>query len=658
MEQEVVAMPRGLGQPTQFSCGSNIGTYLLCTKLPESSHPPHFVALSSLFFCVSSSFKASLLRLSPVHLPQDLGTMAARLLTATLLASGLSHATGEAPLSKGFGPSIEAAKSRGPAIFNAVNDAMRQWGSSVHHNGMSFYLATVPEGVILHHGNNNKNRPNDPDWLAYEIEHAEIFARGGHGGPPGRGGPPGGGPPPPVDDGRGRPPFDKREMAAFDLVNIAKDGNPQEAIFEEPYAEPQDVDSMQGEGGWLHTFRTMRPLRYLYIDGMGGGKTSMGTLDSQDYLLRGDKETVYTMERPPPPSMGKRSGGPMDEKLRAAELCEMCGKWNLSGVIRMEAGFEIIQCDFFDGLEEIQVLQRPDPGERGGGPGGPGLNGRVRNFEYIRGLSERYFGIGSSRTIIDYSSMVSAFFYPVNLTNPDPKRPDLPRLSNVSEAELRAIKSHLKYVIDARHDAAPRTIDWQDVTDIIVSRYADRIQSMVEKAYSPDSMLKEIEFLLTVYIDYSGKDKDQKSASIGRCANFYLHNIDPVTEADHLIHTGIKAVTTNLCTKLFDAREILISKSTSSHPDSLTSAGAILRSLMQYLGWARFKRCPPCAIDEACLIPMWPFGTKEDYESPRCVNSSTSGGDRDESYWGGPGGPGGPPGGGRPGDGRDGRRPN
>lgn len=587
--------------------------------------------------------------------------MAARLMTATLLASGLSHATSEASLSKGFGPDIEAAKSRGPAIFNAVNDAMRQWGSSLHHNGMSFYLATVPEGVILHHGNTNRNSPDDPDWLAYEIEHAEIFARGRHGGPPGSGPPGSGGPPP--GDGRGRPPFDRRDTAAFDLVNLAKDdGNPQQAIFEEPYANPQDLGSMQseGEGGWLHTYRTTRPLRYLYIDGMGGGKTSMGTLDSQDYLLRGDKETVYTMEKPPPPppSMGKRSGGPMDEKLRAADLCAMCGSWNLSGVIRMEAGFEIIQCDFFDGLEEIQVLQRPDPGERGGGPGGPGLNGQIRNFEYIRGLSERYFGIGSSRTIIDYSSMVSAFFYPVNLTNPDPKRPDLPRLSNVSQAELDAIKSHLKHVVSARHDDAIRTIDWQDVTDIIVGRYADRIQSMVEKDYSPDSMLNELDFLLTVYIDYSGKDKDQISAAIDRCANFYLHSIHPVTEADHLIHAGVKAVTTNLCTKLFDARELLMANETSSHSDSLTSAVDTLRSLMEYLGWARFKRCPPCAIDEACLIPMWPFGTKQDYESPRCVNSSTSRGDREESYWGGPGGPGGPPGGGRrPGDGRDGRGP-
>ncbi|KUI64846.1 hypothetical protein VM1G_00100 [Cytospora mali] len=589
----------------------------------------------------------------------QLKTMATRLLAATLLASGLAHTTSEAqpPLSKGFGPSIEAAKSRGPAIFNAVNDAMRQWGSSLHHNGMSFYLATVPEGVILHHGNNNRSSPNDPDWLAYEIEHAEGFARGGHGGPPGRGPPgsPGGGPPPPLGSGHGGPPFAKRGgRALFDIINIAKDDSPQQAMFEEPHAESQDLGSMQGEGGWLHTYRTTRPLRYLYVDGMSGGKSQMGTLDTQDYLLRGDKEIVYSMEKPPPPPPqlpnDRRSGGPMGEQLRAAELCEMCGRWNLSGVIRMEAGFEIIQCDFFDGLEEIQVLQRPDPGERGGPPGGPG------SFEYMRGISERYFGIGSSRTFIDFSSMVSAFFYPVNLTNPDSKRPDLPRLSNVPEAELDAIKSHLKHVIRDRHDDAIRTIDWQDVTDIIVSRYADRLQAMVEKANTPENLLMGVNNLLTVYMDYSSKDKDQISAATDRCTNFYLHGIHPVTEADHLIHAAIKAVTTNLCTKLFDVRELLISSSSSSQSDSLTSAVATLRSLMDYLGWARFKRCPPCGIDEVCMVPMWPFGSKQDYESPRCINS-TSRGNGGENYWD-PGGHRGPPDGGHgPGGGRDGKGP-
>lgn len=581
----------------------------------------------------------------------------ARILAAALAASSLAHAAiNEPPLAKGFGPSQDVAKSRAPQIFNAVNNAMRQWGSSLHHNGMSFYLATVPEGVIFHHGNDNETSPEGPEWLAYEIEHAEGFARGRRG-PPGRG-PPGGGPPPPGDD-HGPPPDDEEKLPSgkpkvqsqFDLVIMREEGRKQHTMVHEPSAEsPGATDDMEGKGGWLHSYRTTRSLRYLYVDGMSGGKTSMGTLDTQDYLLRGDKTTSYTMEKPP--HMGKRAGGPMDERRRAFELCEMCYYWDLSGVIRMEAGFEIIHCDFKDGLEQIAALQRPDPKD-----GEHGRGGSVGNFEFIRALSERYDGIGSSRTAIDFSSMVSAFFYPVNLTNPDPKRPDLPRLANTTDAELAAIKADLNRVIYERHDSYNRTIVWQDVTDLIVARYADRLKYMTEKVSSASQLLDEINHLVTAHIDYSGKDVDRIPSAIIRCTDLYLHGISPQTEADQFIHAAIKSVTSEICTKLFEARGILVDGSTDGHglePLAPSDALNTVRSLVEYLGWARFKRCSQCDVDEVCMIPMWPFGTKEDYESPRCANSSSVRGDG-ENYWGGFGRPGGP--GGRPGGGRGGRGP-
>lgn len=576
--------------------------------------------------------------------------MTSRILAAALAASTLTHAAiNDPPLSKGFGPSQDVAKSRGPQIFNALNNAMRQWGSSLHHNGMSFYLATVPEGVILHHGNNNETSPDGPEWLAYEIEHAEGFAHGRHGPPP-RGSP---GRPPPAnghrpfaDASEGPPPAKSKVQGGFDVILMREKNNPQHAIVDEtPSESPQDT---QQQGGWLHTYRTSRPLRYLYVDGMSGGKTSMGTLDTQDYLLRSDKTTSYAMDEPP--HREKRAGGPMDERRRASELCDMCYYWDLSGIVRMEAGFEIIHCDFTDGLEQIQALQRPDPkdGERGRG-------GSVSNFEFIRALSERYDGIGSSRTTIDFSSMVSAFFYPVNLTNPDPKRPDLPRLAAVTDAELAAIKANLNRVIAERHDGSDLIIDWQGTTDLIVARYADRLKYMTEKVSSASQLLEEINHLLMVYIDHSGKDADPISPAIDRCTDFYLHGVSPETEADKLIHAAIESVTSEICTKLFKAREVLINRSTIGNGMeqlALREAMGTVSSLMDYLGWARFKRCSQCDVDEVCLIPMWPFGTKEDYDSPRCANSSSIR-DDGENYWGGFGRPGGPPG--APGGGKDGR---
>lgn len=536
--------------------------------------------------------------------------MAAQLWFAGLLAAVSATPAVAEPATESFGPSDIAARLRGPEIFNSVHHAMRQWGSSLHHNGMSYYLATVPEGVLLHHGNNSPDSPTDPDWLAYEIEHAENFA---HGRRPGGGG--GGGPPPPPRSGGVGPESWWPE--------------PQAVIGGPPPDEPEPLEDDEVSYGYLHTYKTTRPLQFLYIDGMGGGKTSMGTLDSQDYLLRGLNWSTSPRQDMKPKGGPRAKGGPMDEKQRAADLCELAKEWELQGVIRMEAGFEIIKCDFSDGLEEVQALRRPDEEQRGPGGGRPG--GGMTNVEYMRGVAERYQGIGASRTIIDYSSMVSAFFYPVNLSNPDPKRPDLPRLSSVNSTDLALIKKDLGDIVANRRGHPPPHVDWQGVSDLIVGRYADRIQYMAKDVNSADKMNQMVSFLLTLFIDYS-EDEPDKPAAMQRCSDFYLAPVRPVTEADRLVKAAFEVVTHQICNSLFIVRDQLV-QSTSA----LEGAKSTMRDLMDFLQWTRFKRCPPCALSEVCMIPMWPMGTVEEYNSPRCTNGSDA---RDgESYWGhGPGG--------------------
>ncbi|GME41557.1 hypothetical protein BKCO1_320003 [Neofusicoccum parvum] len=45
-------------------------------------------------------------------------------------------------------------------VFNAIHSSMRQWGSSLNHNGMSFFLASVPEGTQFYHGRSS----NESSW--------------------------------------------------------------------------------------------------------------------------------------------------------------------------------------------------------------------------------------------------------------------------------------------------------------------------------------------------------------------------------------------------------------------------------------------------------------------------------------------------------------
>ena len=89
-------------------------------------------------------------------------------------------------------------------IFNAIRGAMRQWDNSWNHNGMSFFVTTVPEGVQLYHGTSQSEPIVGMEWLAFEPEHALMFARPrGRGPPDGRG--PGYHPRPPSKAGRADP---------------------------------------------------------------------------------------------------------------------------------------------------------------------------------------------------------------------------------------------------------------------------------------------------------------------------------------------------------------------------------------------------------------------------------------------------------------------
>lgn len=72
-------------------------------------------------------------------------------------------------------------------FFNSIYSSMRQWGSSLNHNGMTVFLATVPAGTQLYHGTTEKKAIQGMQWLAFEPEHARISARPRRGRPPPRG---------------------------------------------------------------------------------------------------------------------------------------------------------------------------------------------------------------------------------------------------------------------------------------------------------------------------------------------------------------------------------------------------------------------------------------------------------------------------------------
>ncbi|PYH76505.1 hypothetical protein BO82DRAFT_396125 [Aspergillus uvarum CBS 121591] len=467
-------------------------------------------------------------------------------------------------------------------IFNSIHSSMRQWGSSLQHNGMSFFLATVPAGTQFYHGNANPAPVNGTEWLAFEPEHALVFARPG----------PFKSPPPPHDDD-----------------DDDDDDNGQKGdLRKEKRAEVEQQE--ESEGGWLHTYTAAKDLRLLYADGMAAGKTANGTLDGEDRILFQDNL----------PSDGAMHG----ERARAVEFCRMAREdfhGRLDGFLRMEAGFEIILCDFARDLKEVRVTQVKSDKGPSGGPGEPGKGkgkgGPGGGADWMKAITARYGGIGGHRVALNYETFVSAYTYGLDLFHSTNETFKNPRLMHLSAQQLQPIRDDLyRLVLD--HTAAENLYDWQAIADMVVERYAREIRYLASGDVATVADLHaEIETMLVPFIDYSDRDTD---AERERCAHQFLPGEIAV---DGVAAPAIHSVARSICATMLAAWQ---------EPDYQTAVDHF-RELMNYLAWTTWKQCSGCGDHEVCVVPIWPMGTLEDYEHPQCRDFSNpmSPG---QSYWG------------------------
>ncbi|KAI9693991.1 MAG: hypothetical protein M1822_003262 [Bathelium mastoideum] len=501
-------------------------------------------------------------------------------------------------------------------IFNAIHSSMRQWGSSLNHNGMSFFLASVPSGTQFYHGRADEEPVTGTEWLAFEPEHAMNFARPG--------------PKRPYHKAFGRlriqDPQDGQSLAAHgpDPDHLNDDSNmnrrrrrnalkmTSNAMKNSPsYQKPtQPRGENDDRGGYLHTYRATHPLSLLYIDGMSAGKTTKGTLDSTDYVLQPFNSSITN------PMMG--------EWQRARGLCNMSKvEWEgrIDGFIRMEMGFEVILCDFEKHLEVVSISKTT---EREGQRMGFGSD-----LAFYRAIASRFDGIGGDRVKINYDNFVTSFAYAADLFEASNEYPRLTNVSNTTLAEIRGaitkmILSDAPPAHNERENVAGRT-NWQSVADMVVSRYSDRIAYLSSSSVLLlEQAQAEVEFLFAPYIDYGNRNT---SLEVERCARQYLHS-SVLTSPQPIAVQAIHNITSVVCNTLFDVAQA----------PSLTSAKASIWKLMDYLRWTTWKKCGSCQLDEICFIPVWPVGRKQDHTKPTCRSSIPS--SRSDSYWGGFGPPG------------------
>ncbi|TID24117.1 ADP/ATP carrier protein [Venturia nashicola] len=509
-------------------------------------------------------------------------------------------------------------------IFNAVHSSMRQWGSSLNYNGMSFFPARVPKGTEFYHGRGTNETVTGIEWLAFEPEHAQIF--GSHG--PGER-PPGGGGRGPPGDGNGPPPKDGRDPPGFvpkgNGFGSPKDGFGPPKYGKPPlhagYQRPLDFEKREGESdtqltGYIHTYITSRDLQFLYIDGMSAGKTANGTLDSQYHGILNST---------------KIHQGRWDYGL-AKDMCSIAAnewKGRVDGFIRMEAGFEVILCDFAKSVELGRITRAGSACSvfRGCEDAGPEAAHSVK-FAYLRAVSDRYHGVGGNRVQINYDKFVSAYTQDIDLFKSGQRGP---RLQDAPPEILSAIRSELDaLVLSEPNPFTAKSRDWQSIVDMIITHYSSRLQYLSSENIIANkaAFLHELDLLLSPFISY---DSRSPTAEIARCTTHFL----PFSNTPTLASQTTSHVSNHICKTLVYL---------SSHPQNRVE---VMKQLIADLNWTTWKQCKGCGWDEVCLVPIWPFGTEEDWVKPSCVNASTL--PTKQGFWGPREGPGGGPGEGPPG---------
>ncbi|EJD40744.1 hypothetical protein AURDEDRAFT_146305 [Auricularia subglabra TFB-10046 SS5] len=334
-------------------------------------------------------------------------------------------------------------------IFNAIRASMRQWDSSVHHNGMSFFIASVPRDTQFYHGASRKEPVTGMQWLAFEPEHALSFA-----------------------------------LTVDDQTHV-RAGEGQLPLG------PAHPNADSGLGGYLHTYRTKHSLSLLYLDGMSAAKSAIGTLDSTNLvLLDRDANEVRAMDAE-----------------RAVALCNLTrDEWGgrIDGFLRMQMGFEIILCDFAPHLAVDRIARAPARGSRDT----PDRFGT--DLPYYRAVASRFDGIGGSRVSVNYEEFVTAFAYDFDLFRGG-ALPRLTDVSNDVISLIRRDVSQLvmSHPIPA-HDTILTTTNWQAVADMVVNRYSARLGSLLA-ASGIKRLQVDAAILLRPYIDYSARNRSSET---------------------------------------------------------------------------------------------------------------------------------------------------
>lgn len=516
------------------------------------------------------------------------------------------------------------------AIFNSIHAALRQSESDLHPVGVTYFPAVIPKGTLMFHAGKGQI-PNGLEWLAMDHEFSLNF-------------------------GSRRQTYGRRSLSRKGK-RPEKSENPEElSESDAPNQAPGQLRKNMNKSDLktMMTFRATRDLnKFLYLDGASASKGTTGEMDTQKmiYDLVGSQSNAT--------SEGDIGKGVMLERLYAESICNWGKKYGLQGIIRVEVGFELVLCDFFDGSTELvsnasfplvnDMLGLPPPTEINTDNGWPlDDNGsliedqltknqrailkkedewenRMRKFDSMDSFEQILAGEihdkGDRRIRLDYRHMVTG----INRTyiNPDPNNRRL--LNDYMSVEMQlSILHDLENALKEDFDSSKST-DWQQVFDEIVDKFSPILKGIERVLESENKSVSAVAENITRYtmnfvrrfIDKHEEENDKKLASGRKLAIYqYCRPLkDLRTNSDYLIWSAAVRVVTEVVDVIYDLHErlwpIVLSEFYGNVVDDTESrleySQHRLKRLIIALNWIPFNfQCErKCDWDEVCYTPSW-----------------------------------------------------
>ncbi|KAL1762060.1 hypothetical protein FB107DRAFT_199818 [Schizophyllum commune] len=410
-----------------------------------------------------------------------------------------------------------------------------------------------------------------------------------------------------------------------------------------------------GAGCWHLTLVASRPLNVLYFDGSSAAKMPGGSLDTQDLTAWGQLNDSWSMRR---------------ERQRIDDLCAWGRKYEIDGFVRMEMDFEIMYCDFTDGVEVVSFLNLAGGREMPRGPPGPHLHehdiprpdlsgwypgphgapavaSAFTGFQSVLSGSWSNFYPGDQRIELDVSRLVSFYdtaTFPSLVDARYGKERWDHRLMGISEADTKTYEQTL----DAHLKAAPSRsgIDWRTLIHVIVNRFADRLEILeyaLNKTVTNDEntlirWAKEAQshtrIMLTPYLLKTVVPPSNATTDLSWAAPAYelcstahtayissnLAVLATLSDSERLILDGIEQTTEEICrtvTRMWAQGVLAGIDEELIHEDDIDEAklrqltkswAAETQRLMTWLDWSVWVKCKPgCSFEEICYLPTWPF---------------------------------------------------